>query len=90
MSDTERQALLEKLTRYVSDEVLGEQDATDLTTTTPLLEWGILNSVETARLTVYLRQEFGVRVPPMQVNAEHFKDLESITDLVTELRLGTR
>jgi len=90
MSDGERQALLEKLTRYVSDEVLGEQDATDLTATTPLLEWGILNSVETARLTVFLRQECGVRVSPTQVTAENFRNLESITDLVTTLRSGSR
>jgi acyl carrier protein len=55
-----------------------------------LLEWGILNSVETARLTVFLRQECGVRVSPTQVNAENFRDLESITDLVSTLRSGSR
>lgn len=46
----------------------------------------MLNSLETARLLGYIRDEFDVRVPPAKVTAHYFRNLDSITDLVSELR----
>jgi len=86
MTSDARTTVLDKLTEYTKTELLGGQQADDLTSTTPLLEWGVLNSLQTARLLAYLREEFGVRVPPARLNGHHFRDLESITDLVTSLR----
>jgi acyl carrier protein len=74
--------VLEVLTEYVSVRLLGEPSAPDLTARTPLLELGVLNSVETARLVAYIRETFGVRLAPASLTAGNFRDLESIAGLV--------
>jgi acyl carrier protein len=74
--------VLEVLTKYVSTGLLGEENAEDLTADTPLLELGVLNSVETARLVAYIRETFGVRLPPASMTAGNFRDLKAIAGLV--------
>jgi acyl carrier protein len=70
------------LTRYVSERLLGEGNASDLTDRTPLLELGVLNSLETSRLVAYIRETFGVRLPPTAMTASNFRDLATIAGLV--------
>jgi acyl carrier protein len=86
MSDDQRAYVVDKLVDFVRRELLDGKDVVDFTTTTPLLDWGLLNSIETTRLVAYIREEFGVRVPPTDMVSRHFKDVEAITDLVTSLR----
>lgn len=81
-----RTVLLDRLTEYTRSELLGGQAADDLDAQTPLLEWGVLNSLETARLLAFIREEFDVRVPPAQVTSAHFRNLETIADLVSTLQ----
>ncbi|MEU7043420.1 phosphopantetheine-binding protein [Streptomyces varsoviensis] len=86
MSDIERADLLEKLIGFVRDDLLNGQAGAELTSTTPLLEWGVLDSIKTARLLAFIRDDIGVRVPPKKMVGDHFKDLEHVTDLVLELQ----
>lgn len=82
MSTDQYTHVLEVLTKYVSVQLLDEENASDLTSHTPLLELGVLNSVETARLVAYVRKTFGVRLPPASLTASNFRDLETIAGLV--------
>jgi acyl carrier protein len=86
MENDKRAEVARKLTDYFRTRLLGEAEAAELTAQTPLLESGILNSVGTARLLAYLRDEFGVRVPPTKVTGSHFRNLDNITDLVVSLQ----
>ena len=88
MDHDHRAEVARKLTEYVRTRLLGPDEAAELTPATPLLESGVLNSVGTARLLAYLRDEFGVRVPPTKVTGAHFRNLDNITDLVLELQAG--
>jgi acyl carrier protein len=88
MSGDRSAQVLEVLTEYVSVRLLGEGDASDLTSRTPLLELGVLNSIETARLVAYIREAFGVRLPASSMTAGNFRDLESIAALVAGHRSG--
>jgi acyl carrier protein len=84
----DREEILGKLADYVRQEMLGEVEldrATELKPNSPLLEWGVLTSLNTARLLAYLREEFAIEVPPMHITARHFRDLNSVTDLVLSL-----
>ncbi|MGW2052084.1 acyl carrier protein [Streptomyces sp. NPDC001858] len=74
--------VLDVLTKYVSERLLGEDDAPDLTDRTPLLELGVLNSLETSRLVAYIRETFGVRLGPASMTAGNFRDLATITGMV--------
>ncbi|MFF4345663.1 phosphopantetheine-binding protein [Kitasatospora sp. NPDC001540] len=86
MPATNRSAVLEALTEYTRTELLGPEDAEGLTAETPLLDWGILNSLSMARLAAFLHREVGVQVPASELIGENFKDLNAITDLVLSLR----
>lgn len=82
MSTDQYTQILKDLTEYVSVRLLGEENATDLTKNTPLLELGVLNSIETARLVAYIRETFDVRLSPAAMTAKNFRDLETIASLV--------
>ena len=49
--------IVKHLKEYVSKEILEGQDM-GLDATTPLLEWGIINSIEIARLVVFIENQW--------------------------------
>ena len=78
------QLVLESLRSYVTERILQDPSVT-IEPDTPLLEWGILNSISTAQLIGFIRERFQVDVPPEEVAGRHFKDLRSIGQLLTQL-----
>ncbi len=83
-----RQEVLRQLTEYVRRELLGEageDGVVQLAPDSPLLEWGVLNSLNTARLLAFMRDELSAVVPAVHVTGRHFRDLNSLTDLVLSL-----
>lgn len=58
----------------------------ELNETTPLLEWGILNSMNTVLLINFVRDRLGVSVPPARINSRDFKDIRNITAMVLDLK----
>lgn len=76
--------VMASLKGYISQEILDGKDI-GLDDSTPLLEWGIINSMEMARLVSFIQDKFGVEVPSDKIVIEYFKDLTSITNLVLEL-----
>ena len=84
MQTDDRDSVLQALTDYVRRDLLGDEGG-DLAPDSPLLEWGVLNSMNTARLLTYLREEMNVFVPPTHITGRHFRDLNSVTDLVLSL-----
>lgn len=85
MQPPRRDQVLAALTAYVEREFLGESEVSQLTPQAPLLEWGVLNSMNTAMLLSFIRTEYGVAVPPTHITGRHFYSLETITALVVEL-----
>lgn len=76
--------ILAGLHDYIANEVLEGEDV-GLDNATPLLELGVLNSMEIMRLVSYIESRFAVIVPIDKILAESFKDLDAITDMVHEL-----
>ncbi|MBP2328677.1 acyl carrier protein [Kibdelosporangium banguiense] len=85
MSVESREVVVGSLTRYIESHLLDGDSSIGLTVETPLLEWGVLNSIETARLVAHIRDEFGVRVPPAKMVSKHFSNIDRIADLVCSL-----
>jgi acyl carrier protein len=79
-----REGVLSALRAFVGREILDGQDI-GLDDTTPLLEWGIINSFEIARVVAFIAQEFRVTIPPQQIVVGHFDTLAHLTDLVISL-----
>ena len=87
----EAKEVLDRLTDYVRRELLGigaPGGGVQLAGDTPLLQWGVLNSMNTARLLTFIREELGVTVPPASITGRHFRDLNSISSLVLSLDCG--
>jgi acyl carrier protein len=78
------QVIFESLRAYVSERILQDSSVT-IEPDTPLLEWGILNSISTLQLIGFIREQFQVDVPPEEVAGRNFKDLRSISQLLAQL-----
>jgi peptidyl carrier protein len=75
----------ERIEHFVRQRFLDDSEDQTLTATSPLLEWGILTSMNTAILLTFIRDAFGVAVPPMSITAGNFRDLQSISAMVRNL-----
>lgn len=76
-----RTEVLEQLQNYFVDQVL-EGKGAGLDETTPLLEWGLINSIEVVRLFNFITKQFEIDLPMGQMTADNLTDLSAITDMV--------
>jgi acyl carrier protein len=77
-------AISDSIRTYIANEILDGKDI-GLDNSTPLLEWGVLNSMEIARLVNFLQNQFRIEVPDDKIVLDNFKDVDSITSLVSNL-----
>jgi hypothetical protein len=77
--------VLDRLKTFVRKELLDGDPMGELQETTPLLEWGVLNSLNTARLLTFIREDFRVLVPAAEVNAKNLRNLRAIASMVSGL-----
>jgi clorobiocin biosynthesis protein CloN5 len=73
-----------RLLAFIRERFLSGDPQGELEETTPLLEWGILNSLNTAMLIGYIRQEFGTFVALEKVDAATFRSVATITSMLCE------
>jgi acyl carrier protein len=76
--------VLEELKGYISREILDGKDM-GLDETTPLLEWGIINSMEIARLVTFIQERFGYEISDDEITPEHFINLSALSHLVMDI-----
>ncbi|GAB2626338.1 hypothetical protein GCM10027168_67620 [Streptomyces capparidis] len=87
MTSISRDEIYTKLHTYISEQFLDEAEISELKPDSPLLEWGVLNSMNTSVLLTYIRNEIGVNVPPTHITGRRFYSIETITDMVYELAM---
>ena len=73
---------------FIAERFLDGDPARDLDERTPLLEWGLLNSMNTALLLGFIRDELGYDVPPTSVNARNFRNVGAIAAMLTDEFVG--
>lgn len=69
------------LRKYIADTIL-EGDAGELDADTPLLAWGVLDSLAMVDLLAFIEHELGVRIPDEEVMPQNFSTLAAIGQLV--------
>ena len=67
---------------YVLREFLPEEDADELTDTTPLITGGILDSISTVKLVAFLEEQFGISFQAYEMNADYLDTLDTIAETV--------
>jgi acyl carrier protein len=79
-----REEMLGELKGFVVSEFLDGRD-TGLDEHTPLLAWGVLDSLSVNVLISFTSERFGLDVPPSEVTPDNLKDLDSYVAMLTRL-----
>lgn len=69
---------------FILNEFLPGEDPAELTESTPLITGGILDSITTLKLVVYLEERFGITVEAHEAGVEHLDSIRQIADLIAE------
>ncbi|MGH3373250.1 MAG: acyl carrier protein [Actinoallomurus sp.] len=77
-----RDEMSAQLLDFIREKLLDNDPNSDLNESTPLLEWGILNSMNTIILLNFIRDELEGSVSAASVNGQNFKDVNSITSMI--------
>ena len=75
-------ALMQRIKQYIMEEFLPGESPDELTETTPLISGGILDSIATLKLVMFMEEEYGVSFQPHEVDKENLDDLASIARLL--------
>lgn len=68
--------------QFVLKEFLPGEDPSELTSSTPLITGGILDSLATMKLVMFLEERYGVKFQAHEVDADHLDTVADIARLV--------
>lgn len=63
---------------YISRELVTKPELLPLQNDSPLLEYGVLDSLSVLKLALFLEEQFGIAVAPGDLVAEHFETIDAI------------
>ena len=69
---------------FILNEFLPGEDPEELTEKTPLITGGILDSITTLKLVVFLEEHFGITVEAHEAGVEHLDSIGQIVSLISE------
>ena len=73
---------------FVLDNFLPGEDPENLTSDTPLITGGILDSIGTLKLVVFLENHFEVTLEAHEAGADHLDTIDSIESLITAKKVA--
>lgn len=71
---------------YLLQEFLPGEDPEELTDQTPLITGGVLDSISTLKLVVYLEEQFQISLEAHEAGVDHLDSVEQIASLVESKR----
>jgi len=74
--------VIHEVKSFVLENFLPGEDPANLTPDTPLITGGILDSIGTLKLVVFLENQFGITLEAHEAGAEHLDNLDSIESLI--------
>jgi len=69
---------------YILSEFLPGEDPGELTDRTPLITGGILDSITTLKLVVFLEEHFGITIEAHEAGVEHLDSIGQIARMIAE------
>jgi acyl carrier protein len=82
------EAIMEDIAKVVQHFILREflpgEDPLELTAHTPLITGGILDSISTLKLVVFLEEHFGITVEAYEAGVEHLDTVQQIAALINQ------
>jgi acyl carrier protein len=71
---------------FILEEFLPGEDPGELTMETPLITGGILDSIATLKLTLFLEERWGVKLSAHDINPDNLDTITRVTELVRSKR----
>ena len=75
-------ALPQQIKDFIMAEFLPGENPDELTETTPLISGGILDSIATLKLVMFMEEQYSVSFAPHEVDKENLDNLASIVRLL--------
>jgi peptidyl carrier protein len=75
----------ERLVSFIRDKFLPENERKGFSATSPLLELGIIDSLNTAILLNFIRTEIGVQLPLSAIEADNFRNVHAVTATIRDI-----
>jgi acyl carrier protein len=72
----------EAIKRYILEEFLPGEDPAELTDSTPLITGGILDSLATIKLVVFLEERFQIQIQAHETMVDYLNTISDIAQLV--------
>ena len=63
-------------------EFLPGEDPSELTDTTPLITGGVLDSIATLKLVMFIEERYGISLQAHEVDPEHLDTISQIAELI--------
>jgi acyl carrier protein len=79
MSDN---SVIEIVKGYILDTFLPGEDPDSLTTDTPLISGGILDSISTVKLVTFLEETYGIQFQAHEISSDNLETLDLIASTV--------
>jgi acyl carrier protein len=76
------QEIKEAIKRYILEEFLPGENPAELTDSTPLITGGILDSLATIRLVVFLEERFQIKIQAHETMVDYLNTIADIAQLV--------
>ncbi len=79
-------AIRQSVRTYIASTFLDEQSAEELSDSTPLISGGVLDSINTLKLVLFLEESFQIDVEAHEVGIDHLDSVAQIAALVASKR----
>ena len=67
---------------FILKQFLPGEDPSELTDTTPLITGGVLDSIATLKLVMFIEEQYGLTLQAHEVDAEHLDTISQIAQLI--------
>jgi acyl carrier protein len=71
---------------FVLREFLPGEDPSELTDTTPLITGGVLDSIATLKVVMFIEERYGISMQAHEVDPEHLDTIARIAQLIRSKR----
>lgn len=75
-----------QIREFILKEFLPGEDPNELADSTPLITGGILDSIATLKLVMFLEEKFGITLQAHETDAEYLDTVDAVTSLVQAKR----
>ena len=73
----------QQVKEYILETFLPGEDPSELTDDLPLISGGILDSIATLKLIMFIEETFGVTLEAHEADKEHLNTINQIADLIS-------